>query len=118
MCVMAIGHTVAVGGLRCGITPLVRKHAGMKSGIGMGSPPRQKRGDLGTWSSPTSLMEAGHLAQEGIDAGRSHQGGGISNRGHNVMVSRRGHALAGGEVVARLVVKAFQGGSMFLGTSC
>ena len=64
------------------------------------------------------LMEAGHLVQEGLSAGRSRQGVGIFDRGHDVVVSRRGHAQARGKVVAGLEVKAFQGGSMFLGAGC
>ena len=64
------------------------------------------------------LMEAGRLVQEGLGAGRSCQGGGISDRGRDVVVSQRGHAQARGKVVAGLEVKAFQGGSMFLGAGC
>ena len=53
------------------------------------------------------LMEAGRLVQEGLGAGRSRQGGGISDHGRDVVVSRRGHAQARGKVVAGLEVKAF-----------
>ena len=84
---MAIGHATAVGGLRCGIVTPARRHAGTKAGTGMGSPPMQKIGGLGTRSSPVGLMEAGRLVQEGLGAGRSHQGGGISDRGRDVVVS-------------------------------
>ena len=115
---MEIGHATAVGGLRCGIVTPARRHTGTKAGTCMGSPPMQKIGGLGTWSSPVGLMEAGRLVQEGLGVGKSRQGGGVSDCGRDVVVSRRGHAQARGKVVAGLKVKAFQGGSMFLGAGC